>query len=79
MLTNQFNMYKKGEEVVNALLVRTINRVSYAEQRKWERNRLGEMKEEEIISPEKCRTRVGQLLKANRGVAANSHEDLGQI
>lgn len=37
-----------------------------------------EVKEKEIIAPEKFRARVGQLLRANRDVVTNSYKELGQ-
>lgn len=51
----------------------------YDDERKRWHNRIGEVKDEEIIAPEKFKTRKGRLLRANCDAMANSDKELRQI
>lgn len=51
--------------------------MKYTEQRNRVHNRVREVKEEEIVAPEKFKTRIGCPLRANRDDSKN--EDTGNL
>lgn len=65
----------KGEEMEYALPLRNVSQI------RWDRKgrkELTELREEEILVPERYRNRVRDLLKRNRDVVANDDRELGQ-
>lgn len=75
---NKIIKITKGKEVRKPLQLRSIQQLKFDREERNIPDRAGEVRDKDIIAPEKFRVRIGHLLRANCNVATNSDRELGQ-